>query len=205
MLACGTAAGQGATAQPPAAPAAEAKAEPAVTLKAGDKAPPIVIASWLRGEPVKQFEPGKVYVVEFWASWCPPCREAIPHLTEIAKANKNVVVMGIAASERRDVDGSDRRLEKLKSFVQKQGSKLGYRIGFDPDRSTGKPWMEAAGQTQILTAFIVGGDGKIAWIGHPIDIAEPLATAVTAAEKDKPTKKSKDKSKEKEKATVKGR
>ncbi len=39
------------------------------TLHIGDPAPPIKVQTWLRGEPITQFEKGKVYVVEFWASW----------------------------------------------------------------------------------------------------------------------------------------
>ena len=41
----------------------------ATSLDIGSKAPPLSAEQWLKGEPVQAFEPGKVYVVEFWATW----------------------------------------------------------------------------------------------------------------------------------------
>jgi hypothetical protein len=38
----------------------------AQTLKVGDPAPTLPVAKWVKGQPVKEFEQGKVYVVEFW-------------------------------------------------------------------------------------------------------------------------------------------
>ena len=133
-------------------------------LSVGDPAPPIAVSNWVKGDPVKEFEKGRVYVVEFWATWCPPCRESIPFLTKVAKSIKLATVMSIAASERKEKDGTDKRLDNLKEFVKKQGDKMGFRVGRD----------------QIPTAFIVGGDGKIAWIGHPMDMEKPLIEAVQA-------------------------
>ncbi len=51
----------------------------------GDKAPAMSVEEWLKGEPVNTFESGKVYLVEFWGTWCSPCIANIPHLSEIQK------------------------------------------------------------------------------------------------------------------------
>jgi thiol-disulfide isomerase/thioredoxin len=44
---------------------------------------------------------GKIIVLNFWATWCPPCREEMPELSELQLEyiNKNVVVLGIAEDE----------------------------------------------------------------------------------------------------------
>ena len=99
-----------------------------VTLKVGSKAPEIKADKWVKGTEVKSFASGKVYVVEFWATWCPPCRESIPGLlTELAKTHKDVTVIGMASSETsgqaRDRQDAAERLEK---FVKDKGSEMDY-------------------------------------------------------------------------------
>lgn len=216
-LFCGVAAAQQQDIAPPAPKAVppadikapevkvpDAKAEEKITLHVGDAAPALSVKTWVKGKEVKQFEKGKVYVVEFWATWCGPCIQSIPHLTELAANHKDVTFMGIAASEKNKKEGTDTRLEDLKAFVTKQGAKMSYTVGFDPDRKMSASWMAASGQKGIPCAFVVGGDGKIAWIGHPMDLDEHLADAVkanaaatTTTTTEKKTEKKSDKSKSK--------
>src|SRR5215813_3515388 len=68
-----------------------------VTLKPGDPAPALHLSKWLKGEEVKEFEKGKVYVIECWATWCGPCIAAMPHVTELQRkyADQGVVVIGV--------------------------------------------------------------------------------------------------------------
>ncbi len=140
--------------------------QPAGSLKVGDKAPSLSVEKWIKGDEVKGFDGGKVYVVEFWATWCPPCRESIPHLTKLQKdfKDKNVTVIGVASSERPGADV----LGNLKKFVKEKADTMAYTVAYDEDRSMSKTWMEPAGQDGIPCAFVVGKDGKIAWIGHPM-------------------------------------
>jgi thiol-disulfide isomerase/thioredoxin len=140
--------------------------EPA-RLRIGDTAPAIDVAHWLRGEPVTAFESGKIYVVEFWATWCGPCKASIPHVSELQErlADYGVTLIGI----------SDEPLSKVVEFVATTDTKaqklwydqIRYTLATDPDRSVFDAYMKGAGMNGIPTAFIVGKDGRIEWIGHP--------------------------------------
>lgn len=144
----------------------------AQTLKEGDPPPPIKVAKWIKGTPVTEFRKDHVYVVEFWATWCGPCRQSIPHLTELAKRHKEkVTVIGVSVWERVPV-------EKIEEFVRTMGEKMDYTVAADTlDGTMAKTWMQAAGQRGIPTAFVVAG-GQIVWIGHPMSLDKPLEAIV---------------------------
>ena len=136
-------------------------------LTVGSPAPQIEVKEFVKGEPVKSFENGKIYVVEFWATWCPPCVDSIPHLSSLQKKHKDVVFMGISI---------DKDTSKVKPFVTKMGKKMEYRVAIDKKMST--TWMQAANQGGIPTAFIVK-NGTIAWIGHPMEMDKVLDNIVS--------------------------
>ncbi|MFQ3610021.1 MAG: redoxin domain-containing protein [Fimbriimonadales bacterium] len=150
----------------------------AQTLKEGDQAPPIKVARWIKGKPVEKFEPGKVYVVEFWATWCGPCRQTIPHLTEVAKKFKDkVTIIGVSVWERVGV-------EQVEQFVRTMGDKMDYGVAFDDGETMANTWMRAANQNGIPTAFVVDQQGRIVWIGHPMAELEEVLEAVVAGKYD---------------------
>ncbi len=147
-------------------------------LKEGDQAPPIKVAKWIKGSPVEKFEPGKVYVVEFWATWCGPCRATIPHLTEIAKKYKDkVTIIGVSIWEQVGV-------EEVEAFVREMGDKMDYIVAFDDGRTMANTWMQASGQRGIPTAFVVDQQGRIVWIGHPMADLETVLDEVLAGKFD---------------------
>lgn len=155
----------------------ELAAEP--TLKVGDPAPKLQPGKWVQGQPVKEFEKGKAYIVEFWATWCGPCRASIPHLNEVYTKfkDKGLIVIGQNCAEHDD--------SLVAPFVEKMGDKMTYRVALDDktDNKRGtmaKTWMEAAGQNGIPTAFLVDTKGVIAWIGHPMELKEQVIEDVLA-------------------------
>lgn len=154
-------------------------------LTIGSKAPKLDIEHWVQDGngklgPVEKFEDGKVYVVEFWATWCGPCIASMPHISELQQKyrDKGVTVVSI----------SDEDLETVTNFLKREvpneeGKTYAdvtqyYCLTTDPDRSSHDAYMKAAGQNGIPTAFIVGKDGIIEWIGHPMTMDEPLEKVV---------------------------
>lgn len=151
-------------------------------LSVGSKAPALGITDWIKGEPVKEFQPGTVYVVEFWATWCGPCIRGIPKLTELQKEHEgSLVVIGVAAFERGAGQTPDLRRQKLQSFVDARSASMKYRIAFDPAGQSGTNWMTAAGQRGIPCAFIVNHEGIITYIGMPTGMEGALNAALRKA------------------------
>ena len=132
-------------------------------LKPGDPAPPLAVSSWLHGTEVKGFEPGHVYVVEFWATWCGPCIQIMPHVGDLQDEyrEKGVTFIGFA-SEANDTEA------KVSAYIAKHGAKLGYTFAFDSGSETHSAYMKASGQNGIPCSFVVDKQGKIAYIGHPL-------------------------------------
>jgi len=155
--------------------AVTASAQTRAYLNIGDPAPELNPARWLKGSAIPHFEKGKVYVVEFWATWCGPCKENIPHLTELAKKYKDVAISGISIWESNDPK-STAYLAKVDKFVKAQGPKMDYHVAVDgPDAKVANAWMKAADESGIPMTFVVGKDGRIAWMGHPTNLEEVLA------------------------------
>jgi thiol-disulfide isomerase/thioredoxin len=184
--------------------------ESTAELQVGSDAPAIKATNWVKGKEVKEFEKGKAYVVEFWATWCPPCVASIPHLTELQKTHPEVCFIGIAAQEKRSRPDKDDRLAEVNRFVRSQGKKMEYTVAFDSNGDMNESWLTAAGQNGIPCAFVVDTEGKIAFIGHPgsdefeTKIGEVAEAAKKAAAEAKAAKrKSKSKSSKKDSQAVK--
>jgi thiol-disulfide isomerase/thioredoxin len=137
----------------------------------GRQPPEINAKNWLNTEPLNLAKlQGKVVVVEFWATWCGPCRASIPHLVELRKK--------IDRSKLEIIGLTDEPLEKVEGFAKDM--KMNYSVG------TGSTSGEAYGVTGIPHAFVIAPDGKIAWEGHPLDPAfESTVTKLAGTVKDK--------------------
>lgn len=161
-----------ALAQPTDAKAAEPAKE---VLKVGSKAPAIKVDKWVKGEAVEKFDSDHVYVVEFWATWCPPCKKSIPHLGELAQKykDKNVKIVGVSVWEDNvPAKGGQTYAQRVDEFANKGplSSKMTYNVAYDGDKGEmAKTWMRAAEQDGIPAAFVVDKTQHIAWIGNPLD------------------------------------
>jgi thiol-disulfide isomerase/thioredoxin len=141
----------------------------------GDPAAPLNIATWVQGDPIDlaAVKGEKIVVVEFWATWCGPCRTSIPHLTELQKkfADRGVVFVGV----------TDEDEPTVRQFVNQMGSKMTYTVAIDNNRQTSDGYMKAYGQNGIPCAFVVDRAGSIAWVGHPMAELEATLDKLASA------------------------
>ncbi|MFO0843334.1 MAG: redoxin family protein [Gemmataceae bacterium] len=156
---------------------ASKKEKPAIKLRVGDPAPPLKATKWLQGDEVKKFERDKVYVVEFWATWCGPCIVMMPHMAEMQAEyrNKGVTFIGYSTKDPNNTE------EKVVAFLKKRGPNLGYTFAYADDRNTYDAWMRAAGRGGIPCSFVVDKASRIAYIGHPMYLDVVLPKVVSGS------------------------
>lgn len=107
---------------------------------------------------------GKPLIVEFWATWCPPCRTSIPHLNEVYKKykDKGLEIIGV----------TDEDLSTVNAFVRK--IPIDYHVALDANGKFAKPF----GIRGIPHAMILDKEGKVIWEGHPMSLPESQIEAV---------------------------
>jgi thiol-disulfide isomerase/thioredoxin len=139
-------------------------------LLVGSDAPALAVEKWVKGTPVANLEKGKVYMVEFWATWCGPCIRGMPHLSELQKkyGPQGLTIIGVTSQDKRNT------LEAVEKMVTDKGETMAYTVAWDNGQKTKEAYFAAAGQNGIPCAFLVDRDGKIAYIGHPMSIDKTL-------------------------------
>ena len=101
---------------------------PAAALAVGDSAPPLQVGEWVRPGPVNLLNwsgknPKPFFLIEFWATWCEPCRAMMPHITELQNryAGAGLVVIGV----------SNEHPSAIHRFIQSLGDRVGYALVTD--------------------------------------------------------------------------
>ena len=148
-------------------------------LEIGEKAPAVKVSKWVTQiPPVLPNDKGSdkhVYLVEFWATWCPPCLKSIPHLGELhRKHGKDGLVIISVTNEEKDT---------VEKFLKKNASNkkltMPYYVGIDDEMGTNSTYME--GIDAIPHAFVVDRKGVVVWGGNPLDPAMDDAVEGTLA------------------------
>jgi alkyl hydroperoxide reductase subunit AhpC len=153
-------------------------------LSIGDDAPVVDVATWVRGEPVTGFEPGRVYVLDFWATRDRQSRNRFSALSDLQQRfrDRGVTVVGITHEEPGVVG-------EFLGAVDEQGAPWGERVRYalaaDPDASVHRDYLAAAGAA-APAVFVIGRDAKIEWIG-PVVYGGAVVDAVVDGRWDRET------------------
>jgi len=111
--------------------------------------------NFLGPEPVNA---GKPVLLEFWATWCPPCRESIPRLNELHAKYKDrgLVIIGVTEESAGVIRKFQRATPMDYAVATDSGGKLNRKMGVDG----------------IPHAFLADASGKVLWAGHPTSLRE---------------------------------
>src|SRR5690242_18303913 len=136
---------------------------PFASLNIEDPAPPLRVSEWIKGTPVQQFEKGRVYVIEFWATWCRPCLASMPDLSVLAREYKEkVTVIAIDIHEYKVQPVKSNK--KVKAFVDSMGNRMDFNVALEDSNFTVADWIEATGEQNngIPKTFVIDENGRLA-------------------------------------------
>ena len=129
-------------------------------INQGDKAPDFTV-EMVNGEKITLSQlKGKVVLINFWATWCPPCRQELTHVQkEIIDHFKgqDFVFLPISRGEKKSV---------VEAFREKQG--YTFPMGLDPTQEIFKKYAS----NYIPRNFVVGKDGKVIYVSVGFEPAE---------------------------------
>jgi thiol-disulfide isomerase/thioredoxin len=127
----------------------------------GQPAPAFSVQKWVTAEPARE---GKFVLLDFWATWCPPCRKAVDELNDLhAKFGDRLVVIGI----------SDEDVGTVRDFTTK---KIKYFSAVDEEAVLKKKY-EVEGVPHVV---IINPAGTVVWEGFPFLPGHELTEAVVA-------------------------
>jgi thiol-disulfide isomerase/thioredoxin len=139
------------------------------SLDVGDDAPAVVAAAWFNVPEAltEVLKPNtelhaedfgaKVLVVEFWATWCVPCKVSIPHINDLHESysDDGVVFLSLTDEDASQAPVETAMRENAMATIVGSGSPSGFPFG---------AWS-------IPYAFVIDRYGKVLWAGHPMDEA----------------------------------
>jgi cytochrome c biogenesis protein CcmG, thiol:disulfide interchange protein DsbE len=122
-------------------------------------APDLVVEKWLTAKPETQ---GKFVRIDFWATWCPPCRKAIPELNAFNKKfGDKLVVIGVS-------DENEQAVRKMTD------PKMEYASAIDTQART-KKQIEVKGIPHVI---LIDPKGIVRWEGFPFLSGHQLTESV---------------------------
>lgn len=120
-------------------------------IKLGDKAPQLALDS-MNGAGKMTIAPGKVTIVDFWATWCEPCKKSFPKLQELYVKYKSNGLEIVAVSVDDEKNG-------IADFAKTHGGAK-FPVGWDDGKKLAEKWKPE----NMPTSYIVGKDGTVKFI-----------------------------------------
>ena len=120
-------------------------------IKQGDKAPQFALDS-MNGAGKMTIAPGKVTIVDFWATWCEPCKKSFPKLQELYVKYKSNGLEIVAVSVDDEKNG-------ITDFAKTHGGAK-FPVGWDDGKKLAEKWKPE----NMPTSYIVGKDGTVKFI-----------------------------------------
>ncbi len=151
----------GATAAPSGYPATPPKNLFATNDFRNKQAPKLEVEEWLSTKPEMA---GKTVLVDFWATWCGPCRQIIPEMEQWQEKYKaNLVIIGLTAESKSAVN----------NFYDLRGEAIKYPVARDGHNRTNKE----IGISGIPHVLVISSDGIVRYQGFPIAQEDTLTEA----------------------------
>ena len=142
----------------------------AITVQAQEVEFPVTAlpTEWVSGQAPKAWKQGELTVIECWATWCGPCRAAMPYMEELHKAlkDKQVRIIGVNVGDKKSA-------EEIKTFLAAQPVPPTYDVVIDRE---GKVHQRVPFKG-IPFAFAVR-EGKVVWKGHPAGLTQEALLAL---------------------------
>ncbi|WP_316847293.1 TlpA disulfide reductase family protein [Pedobacter psychrodurus] len=134
-------------------------------VKVGEQAPHIEITSWIKNVPEIKDLKNKFIVIDFWATWCAPCLETVPHINNlVAKniSNKNLVFLAMTDEKEEKVNWLLKRVQFSAAVVT------------DVSRQT----FDDFNVKFIPLCVMIDDTGIVRWVGNPGELSNEIIQGI---------------------------